>query len=89
MIFCTNQPDITNHAKHCYINNPTVVNNIPKEKNHYDLSMYNHAIIDNNLSKSQMAIGESSNLAQLALTYGYSFTDKEYDDYVCILSVVA
>lgn len=51
--------------------------------------MYNHAIIDNNLSKSQMAIGESSNLAQLALTYGYSFTDKEYDDYVCILSVVA
>lgn len=88
-IFCTNQNDIVGYAKYCYINHPTIVNNIPKEKNHYDYSMYNHAVIDNNLAKAQMAIGESSNLAQLALTYGYSFTDKEYDDYVCILSVVA
>lgn len=89
MIFCTNQLDITNYAKWCYINHPTIVNNIPKEKNHYDNSMYNHAIIDNNLAKSQMAIGESSNLAQLALTYGYSFSDKNYDDYVAVLSVLA
>lgn len=88
-IFTTNQLDISQYAKYCYINHPTIVNNIPKEKNHYDLSMYNHAVIDNNLAKAQMAIGESSNLAQLALTYGYSFTDKEYDDYVCALSVIA
>lgn len=88
-IFTTNQLDISQYAKYCYINHPTIVNNIPKEKNHYDLSMYNHAVIDNNLAKTQMAIGESSNLAQLALTYGYSFTDKEYDDYVCALSVIA
>lgn len=88
-IFVTNQDDIADYAKYCYINHPTIVNNIPKEKNHYDLSMYNHAVIDNNLAKAQMAIGESSNLAQLALTYGYSFTDKEYDDYVCTLSVIA
>lgn len=89
MIFTTNQTNIANYAKWCYVNHPTIVNNIPKEKNHYDLSMYNHAIIDNNLAKAQMAIGESSNLAQLALTYGYSFTDKDYDDYVCILSIIA
>ncbi len=88
-VFVTNQYDIAEYAKYCYINHPTIVNNIPKEKNHYDLSMYNHAVIDNNLAKAQMAIGESSNLAQLALTYGYSFTDKSYDDYVCILSVIA
>lgn len=88
-VFVTNQHDIAEYAKYCYINHPTIVNNIPKEKNHYDLSMYNHAVIDNNLAKAQMAIGESSNLAQLALTYGYSFTDKEYDDYVCALSVIA
>ena len=88
-VFVTNQHDIADYAKYCYINHPTIVNNIPKEKNHYDLSMYNHAVIDNNLAKAQMAIGESSNLAQLALTYGYSFTDKEYDDYVCALSVIA
>ena len=89
MIFTTNQANIADYAKWCYINHPTIVNNIPKEKNHYDLSMYNHAVIDNNLAKAQMAIGESSNLAQLALTYGYSFTDKDYDDYVCALSVIA
>ncbi len=88
-VFVTNQDDIADYAKWCYINHPTIVNNIPKEKNHYDLSTYNHAVIDNNLAKAQMAIGESSNLAQLALTYGYSFMDKNYDDYVCILSVVA
>lgn len=89
MIFCTNQPDITNHAKYCYINNPTVVNNVPKEKNHYDNSMLSHAIIDNKLASSQMAIGESSNLAQLALTYSYSFSDKNYLEYADILAVVA
>lgn len=36
-----------------------------------------------------MAIGESSNLAQLALSYSYNFNDRKYIDYVCILSVIA
>lgn len=36
-----------------------------------------------------MAIGESSNLAQLALTYMYNFKDQKYADYVNILAVVA
>lgn len=89
MIFTTNQPDIAQYAKHCYINNPTVINNVPKEKNHYDYSMYNHAVIDNNLAKSQMAIGESSNIAQLALTYSYTFIDKDYLEYADILAVCA
>lgn len=51
--------------------------------------MLNYAIIDNNLADAQMAIGESSNLAQLALTYSYNFEDSKYMDYICILSVVA
>ena len=38
---------------------------------------------------SQRSIGESSNLAQLCLTYSYCFEDQKYDDYVCILSVLA
>lgn len=47
-------------------------------------------MIDNNLAKSQTDIGESSNLAQIAQTYACSFPDvKEFDDYVCILSVIA
>ena len=62
---------------------------IPKEKNHYDNTMDNFADIDNKLAAAQLAIGESSNLAQLSLSYTYNFDDDKYSDYVCILSVVA
>ena len=36
-----------------------------------------------------MGIGLSSNLAQIALSYSYTFPDKKYQDYVSILSVLA
>ena len=88
-IYCTNQIDIAQYAKYCYKHYPTIVNNIPKEKNCYTNSMADYALIDNNLSHSQLAIGESSNLAQLALTYTYNYDDQKYKDYVCILSVLA
>lgn len=76
-------------AKHCYKYYPTIVNNIPKEKNSYNYSLENFAKIDNNLAAAQRAIGESSNLAQICLTYTYNFPDQKYKDYVCILSVLA
>lgn len=88
-LYTTNQPDIVEYAKYCYLNYPTIVNNIPKEKNSYDNTLLNFAKIDNNLAAAQRAIGESSNLAQICLTYTYNFNDKKYDDYVCILSVLA
>lgn len=88
-IYTTNQSDIVKYAKYCVQNYPTIVNNIPKEKNHYDNIPEDFAKVDNNLAKSQLAIGESSNLAQLALSYTYNFDDRKFDDYVCILSVVA
>ncbi len=88
-LYVTNQPDIVEYSKYCYKNYPTIVNNIPKEKNSYDLSLENFANIDNNLAAAQLAIGESSNLAQVCLTYTYNFEDSKYDDYVCILSVLA
>ncbi len=88
-IYCTDQVDIARYAKHCYCHYPTIVNNIPKEQNQYNNTMNDYAFVDNNLSHSQLAIGESSNLAQLALTYTYNFSDKKYIDYVCILSVLA
>jgi len=49
----------------------------------------NFALIDNNLAAAQRAIGGSSNLAQIALTYTYNFNDEKYQKYVCILSVLA
>jgi hypothetical protein len=45
--------------------------------------------MDNKLSHAQLAIGESSNLAQIALTYSHNFTEQKYKDIVCILSVLA
>lgn len=88
-MYITNQQEIVSHAKHCYLNYPTIVNNIPKEKNNYTNSLVNYAKIDNKLSSSRLSIGESSNLAQMALTYSYNFKDQKYQDYVCILSVLA
>ncbi len=87
--FTTNQPKIVEHAKKCYLNYATIVNNIPKEKNIYSNTMSDYAKIDNCLAKSQTDIGESSNLAQIAQTYSYNFNDPKYDDYTCILSVLA
>ena len=88
-VYTTNQPQIVEYAKYCYANYPTIVNNIPKESKRYELSMDSYSDIDVNLADAQMAIGESSNLAQLCLSYTYNFDDQKYKDYVCILSVVA
>lgn len=88
-IYTTNQPDIVRHAKYCYKNYYTVVNNIPMEKNIYSNNLRDYAIVDNTLAASQIAIGESSNLAQIALTYTYNFKNKKYEEYADILAVVA
>lgn len=88
-LYVTNQSSIVEYARCCYLHYPTIVNNIPKEKNSYSLSLENYAMIDNNLAAAQLAIGESSNLAQICLTYTYNFDDQKYKDYVCILSVLA
>lgn len=88
-IYTTNQPEIVAHAKYCYEYFPTIVNNIPRSTKTYDNTPINFSTMDNNLASAQMAIGESSNLAQIALTYSYNFEDQKYRDYVCILSVLA
>lgn len=87
--FTTNHPSIVEHARVCYLDYPTIVNNIPKESNSYKNTMDDYAKIDNGLAKSQTDIGESSNLAQISQTYACNFNDQKYQDYVCILSVLA
>lgn len=88
-MYVTNQPDIVRHAKRCYAEYPTIVNNIPKDTNKYNNTMDDFAAIDNSLAKSQFDIGLSSNLAQIAQTYAYTFNERKYDNYVAILSVIA
>lgn len=72
-IYTTNQPDIVEHARKCQTEYPTIVNNIPKDSNVYNNTMEDFAILDNKLAASQLDIGESSNLAQLAQTYDCTF----------------
>jgi len=87
--YTTNQKNIVEHARKCYRDYPTIVNNIPKDQNVYKKTMDDYARIDNGLANSQLDIGESSNLAQIAQTYACNFSDQKYIDYVCILSVLA
>lgn len=87
--YCTNQPDIVEHARRCYLEYPTIVNNIPKSSKVYENNLDAFAQIDNALAESQKSIGGSSNLAQISLSYACNFQDQKYIDYVCILSVLA
>lgn len=88
-VFVTNQPDIVAHAAFCYKQYPTIVNNIPKETKSYQNTPESMATIDNILASSQLNIGQSSNLAAIALAYSYTYQDQKYKDFVCILSVLA
>lgn len=88
-LFVTDTTPIVQHAKYCYANYPTIVNNVSQEKNVYSSTMNDFAEVDNKLASSQLSIGASSNLAQLALSYSYNFTDKKYSDAVCILATIA
>lgn len=87
--YVTNQKHVVEHAKYCYKNYPTIVNNIPKEKNIYDNTLINFAKIDNILASSQLEIGESSNVAQIGLSYTYNEFGKEFVNYVAILATLA
>lgn len=88
-LYVTNEKNIVDHAKRCYKEYPTIVNNIPKSSNHYNNTPENFAAIDNTLAGSQLLIGLSSNLAQICLSYTYNFEDDKFENYVCILSVLA
>lgn len=87
-LYVTNQPNIVERAKYCYNNFHTIVNNIPKETNHYDNTLYDLAFIDNKLAASQRDIGESTNVAQLCLSYWYTTKNDKFEEYTSALSVI-
>lgn len=73
----TNDEIIVECAKQCVSDFPTMVNNIPQDGVEYKYSIENIANIDNKIAKSGLAIGESSNLAQLALSYYWNENIKD------------
>ena len=93
-IYTTDEQTIVECAKNYYTEYPTIINDInsiPENVKQYSNILEKYADIDNKLSNAWREIGESSNLAQLCLTYSYSFSKakQKYEDYVCILSVLA
>lgn len=93
-VYVTNEPNIVRRAKYCYTNYPTIVNKIkpgaiPTNDSNARTSDELLFDIDSMLCKAQRAIGESSNLAQIALSYTYTFNNEQLNDFVCILSVLA
>lgn len=51
--------------------------------------MLDYAKVDNKLAASQLDIGESSNVAQVGLSYTFNEFGKQYDEYVAILAILA
>lgn len=88
--FVTNQKTLVKYAKICYKNYPTIVNELKESNITYENTKISYADMDNKFAKSRMSIGESSNLAQLAMTYYWTNPDNKelYDNFI-ILSVLA
>lgn len=96
--FVTDQPALVACAKKCYRDFPTIVNRLAESGITYQNTSRSYAEMDSKLAKSKIAIGESSNLAQLAMTYYWTElakaepdlkTAKELCDSFITLSVIA
>lgn len=94
----TNQSTMVKCAEKCYKEFYTIVNALQESGITYNNTKKDYAAMDNKFSKSRMGIGYSSNLAQLAMTYYWTESQKHnpdekklkelYDNFI-ILSVLA
>lgn len=87
--FVTNNNVMVEACKLAQNKFPTIVNALKESGIKYNNSMSEYAKMDNKFAKAQMGIGESSNLAQLAMTYYWTNPSKELYDNFVILSVLA
>lgn len=87
--FVTNNNVMVKCAKIAYEQYPTIVNKLQESGLTYRNTMSEYARMDNKFAQSRLGIGESSNLAQLAMTYYWTTPSKELYDNFVILSVLA
>lgn len=87
--FVTNNNVMVKCAKIAYEQYPTIVNKLQESGLTYKNTMSEYARMDNKFSQSRLGIGESSNQAQLAMTYYWTNPSKELYDNFVILSVLA
>lgn len=90
-IFATNQKDIVELAKKAYLEFPTIINEVPYGASEYDKSMLSYAKMDERIASAQYAVGLSSNIAQLALSYWFDngCNNEKLEDVFIICSVLA
>lgn len=88
-LFVTNNNIMVEAAKKSYEQYPTIVNDLNESGITYENTLLAYANMDNKFAKSRLGIGESSNLAQLAMTYYWTKPSKELYDNFVILSVLA
>lgn len=90
-IYATNHVSVVRLAKKAYCEFPTILNDILQSPKNYDKSMKSYATMDTKISANQCAIGTSSNIAQLALSYWFDdgCKDEELENIFIICSVLA
>lgn len=87
--FVTDHPTFVKYAGICYEKFSTIVNRLKESGVTYRKTPLEYARMDNKFALSRRGIGESSNLAQLALTYYWTSPSRELYDNFVILSVLA
>lgn len=90
-VYVTNQPDLANLARTAYTDYPTIINKVDETgTSNYHFTLDDYAKMDNQIADTQMAIGTSTDIAQLALSYYYdgNMEDKELEECFIILSVL-
>lgn len=93
VLYVTNQTDIVGLARRAYLEYPTIVNAINPTAKSYTKSMEDFAKMDASIAAGQQDVGESSNIAQLALSYwfdcGCGCNSRELENVFIICSVLA
>ena len=90
-LYVTDQNDIVELAERAYLEYPTIINAINPRAKSYTKSMEDFARMDASIAAGQQDVGESSNIAQLALSYWFDCgcNSKELEDVFIICSVLA
>ena len=76
-LYVTNQTDIVGLARRAYLEYPTIINAINPRAKSYTKSMEDFALMDASIAAGQQDVGESSNIAQLALQSDLDIEQKE------------
>lgn len=90
-VYATNQKDLVDLARIAYTDYLTIINEIEEiGESEYHFTLGDYAKMDNKIASAQIAIGTSTDTAQLALSYYYdgNMENKELEDCFIILSVI-